>query len=193
MIDSFIRTYEGTDWRSVLHNALVEDFDIFRNKSMLNHCKIGFCGDLTLMPESEQSKYIEDVLNKIKAGSGAIYRTKELGYLVCSTDIQEIDQIPADQNWWMYCARTAEAVLISEHTGQWQIVNTGNFDVIKRKAHSLLRRIKYQHKCYIITHDKCYLCYGKINRYKQTKKITDDKYLVTPYFEFKILGRVNID
>ena len=192
MIDAFMRDYEGTDWKSVLLNAINRDWEEFGNKSLLNECSIGYCGDLIKMPKKEQDKYLEDALIKCNIGQGGILRLEQLGYMVCKTHITYTNNIPGQAAWWMACGRNAEAVLISEHSGQWQVVNTGTLEQMKKKANELLRRTKYAFDCYIITNNIRLICTGNIKKYKTTTKVTNKEQLVTPYYRFKIFGRVDM-
>lgn len=184
------KVYEGTDWKPVLYKSLNEDYEKHGLNSKLNQCTIGYGGDISKMSKNDVEQYIFKAKLNLPIGQGVIYKGKMLGYLVCSTFIHETDNIPGDASWWLSYGKLSEATLLSDQLGQWQAIACGSLTEMEKKAHVLLREHKYEYKYYIITRDKNYVCSGNISRRKATISKTDSTYLVTPYYEYKIICRL---
>ena len=162
-----------------------------------NSCRFMYFGEKfeygknTKKAQKDLNDFIDKRMDMLGSGDGEIICIGIEYYGIISTEISETDWAPFDSRYYLKSMKKGPAVLLEpyDYVGQGMLVIAeGTIADLKKVAHKELRRSKYDKDLYIVGKTKNYVCSGKIKQQKVTKRETDDKVLVLPFYKYLYYG-----
>lgn len=162
-----------------------------------NSCDFSYIGQKlefgknTKKAQKDLDAFIDKRMDMLGSGDGEIICIGIEYYGVISTEISETDWAPFDSRYYLKSMKKGPAVLVEPYDYSYnymRVIAEGTVADLKKRAHAELRKNKYDKDLYIIGKTKTYRCKGKIKQQKVTKRKTDDKVLVLPFYKFVYYG-----
>lgn len=194
--------FVDSDWRrgiSIVQKEAEREHGVEDGYSgAANSCSFRYVGQKlefakkTKTAEKELYKYIDERMeNHLGSGDGEIIKLDVEYYGIITTEIVEEIYTHFDSRYYLKLMKKGPAILIEPYDydgSYYRIIAEGTVADLKKKAHAELRKSKYDKDLYIVGKTKTYLCTGKIKQQKATKRETDDKVLVLPFYKYVYYG-----
>ena len=156
----------------------------------INTVNFHFAGSWANMTKQEIDKAVDAKLDYIAKRDGNVYRLGEAGKLCVKTKIEEATFCPFDSRAYLRTAKKGPAVLLESLKGSnwYRVVDEGTVTELRATANEMLRKAKYSTEYYIVGRGKNYIATYDAKYHKTTKRVSDDKVLVLPLYQFLYFG-----
>lgn len=186
--------YYNTNWKAGINKLQAEAEKYYGSQDGYsggaNSCSFVYMGEYPNFKEKDISNFIKKQLDLLSNGEGGVIQVGIHSYGVFSTSVTEVEYLPFDSKFILKRMTKGPAALVQcdKFSNKPYIVKEGTVVELKKKVHTFLRNNKYENNFYIVGKNKSFICTGQYKEVKKTKRITNDKIMVLPFYKFVYFG-----
>ena len=157
-------------------------------------CSFSYAGDWRDKTDKEIKRIIEKRMIDMPKCSGEVAKVETVGVIICSTDIEEVDNVPFNSETCLKSISKGASALV-EYLGasRFNIKMEGPVTYLQGYVNALMRGENYSKKYYIVTKSKMYFCSFKAKFQYTTTRKSNDTILVLPVHKYIYFGRSPIE